>query len=52
MAAMIRSTETQFYLFTFEMLKKACFFNQSSNYNMQDDIQDGIQNIKTVFYVF
>ena len=32
---------------------KACLFHQLSDYNMQDGIQDGSQNIKnTVFYIF
>ena len=30
---------------------EACLFHQLSNYNMQDGIQDGSQNIKTVFHV-
>ena len=29
---------------------EACLFHQLSNYNMQDGIQDGSQNIKTVFH--
>ena len=31
---------------------EACLFHQLSNYNMQGGIQDGSQNIKTVFHVF